>query len=199
MIRALPGRRASMPAMRRTLLVLALIVSSATAHAGEKSRQTARLSSGVAASIAGGVVLSGFLFAEDGRPFNMPVLYTGLGLLFIAPSAGEFYAEQYLTYGMAVRAAALGLAVYTLDKHTKPVTCQDALSSDQPKCEGFKEAAYPLMGVAAIMFIGGVWYDVLDAGDAADRYNRNHGLTVTPTALAAPHGMVPAVALSGTF
>jgi len=144
-------------------------------------------------------VLAGFLFAQDGHPFNEPVLYTGLGLLFVTPSAGEFYAGQYLTYGLAIRAAATALAVYTLQTQTKAITCAEALSSDAPKCRGFTENAYPLMGVAAIAFIGGVWFDVLDAGEAADRYNRDHGFSTTPTALRGPHGLVPGLAFSGTF
>jgi hypothetical protein len=99
---------------------------------------------------------------------------------------------------MGVRAAATGLAIYTLQTQTKVITCDDASTSDE-KCEGFTDNAAPILGVAAIMFIGGVWYDVLDAGDAADRYNRKHGYSVTPTAMRAPQGIVPGLAISGSW
>lgn len=184
--------------MRRALAVLAVLAVSSTAHAGKKSRQTARLASGISASVAGAVTLGGFVFAQDSKPFNEPLLYTGLGLLLVGPSAGEFYAGQYLTIGMGVRAAATGLAVWTLRTQTKIVTCDDSTAINQ-ECTGFVENAAPLLGVAAIIFIGGVWYDVLDAPDAADRYNKKHGFTATPTALVGPQGLVPGVALSGSF
>jgi hypothetical protein len=187
-----------MPGMRRALVVLAVLSVCGTAHAGKKDRQTARLASGISASVAGAVTLGGFVFAQDGKPFNEPLLYTGLGMLLVGPSAGEFYAGQYLTIGMAVRAVGTGLAVWTLQTQTKIVTCDTALSSNE-KCTGFVENAAPLLGIAAIVFIGGVWYDVLDAPDAADRYNKKHGFTATPTALVGPRGLVPGVALGGSF
>ena len=184
--------------MRRLAVSLVLLGLCATAQAGPKSRQTAKLASGISAAVSGGVVLGGFVLAPDAKPFHKPLLYTGVGMLFIAPSAGEFYAGQYLTIGMGVRAAATGLAIYTLQTQTKIITCDDASTSDE-KCEGFTDNAAPILGVAAIMFIGGVWYDVLDAGDAADRYNRKHGYAVTPTAMRGPQGMVPGLAISGSW
>ncbi len=187
-----------MAAMRRALAVLAVLLVCGTAHAGKKSRQTARLASGISASVAGAVTLGGFVFAQDGEPFHKPLLYTGLGMLLVGPSAGEFYAGQYLTIGMGVRAVGTGLAVWTLQTQTKVVTCDDASNSEQ-KCTGFVENAAPLLGIAAIIFIGGVWYDVLDAPDSADRYNKRHGFTATPTAMMGPQGLVPGVALGGSF
>lgn len=187
-----------MQAMRAVLAVLAVLAVGGTAHAGKKDRQTARLASGISASVAGAVTLGGFLFATESKPFNKPVLYTGLGLLLVGPSAGEFYAGQYLTYGMGIRAVGTGLAVWTLQTQTKIVTCDDATNSEQ-KCTDFVENAAPLLGVAAIMFIGGVWYDVLDAADAADRYNKKHAFTVTPTAISTPRGMAPGISVGGTF
>lgn len=180
-------------------VVTCLLLASVPAHAGPKDRQTARLLSGTAASVSGAVVLSGFVFAQDGKPFNVPVLYTGLGLLAVTPSLGELYAGQYVTIGMGVRAAATGLAVYTLRTQTRFATCDDALSSNEPPCEIFKELAYPLLGIAAIAFIGGVWYDVLDAPDAADRYNKRHGFAPVPAVLPGPQGPAPGLMLGGTF
>ena len=182
--------------MRRALVTLVLFLTCATAHAGKKNRKTAQLLSGAGASVSGAVVVAGFMAAPDSKRINEPVMYTGIGMLFVTPSLGEFYSEQYLTIGMGVRAIAAGLAVYTLETQTTLATCDTALSSNEPKCEIFKEAAYPMLGVAAIMFIGGVWYDALDAGDAADRYNRKHGYTITPTLQHTAQGYVPGLSLA---
>lgn len=187
-----------MPPMRR-IVVFAILVISMTAHAGPRNRQTARVMSGTAAGVSGAVALAGFVATPEGDPFNRPVLYTGLGLLFVAPSAGEFYSGQYLTWGMGVRAVATGLAVWTLQTQTQGVRCEEIGAPHEPTCSTFTETAYPLLGVAAIAFVGGVWYDVLDAGDAADRFNANHGYTVVPAPLRGPNGMAPGLMLSGSF
>ena len=92
-----------------------------------------------------------------------------------------------------------GLAVFTLETQVRAVRCDEAGASTELNCEIFTRNAYPLLGVAAIAFIGGVWYDALDAGDAADRYNTKHGFTVTPSMMPGPQGLAPGVALSGTF
>ena len=185
--------------MRRVVVTLCLLVLCATANAGPKDPKTAKLLSAVGASVSGAVVVAGFVSAPDSKRINPPVMYTGIGMLFVTPSLGEFYAGQYLTIGMGVRALAAGFAVYTLETQTKLATCDDALSSDEPPCEIFKESAYPLLGIAAIAFVGGVWYDTLDAGDAAERYNRKHGFTVVPSVQPGPHGPAPGLVLSGWF
>ena len=184
--------------MRRAIASLCLLVLwCATAHA-EKDRRTAQILSSAGAGVSGAVVIAGFMTAPDARRINPPVMYTGLAMLFVTPSLGEFYAEQYLTIGMGVRALAAGLAVYTLETQTKLATCDNAMSSADPPCEIFSEGAYPLLGLAAIGFIGGVWYDALDAGDAVDRYNKKHNLGVTPV-VPTPSGLAPGLSLSGTF
>lgn len=171
----------------------------ATANAGPKNRNTAKIISGTSAGVAGAVTLAGFLTTPQGEAFNEPVLYTGVGMLAIAPSFGEFYAGQYLTIGMGIRAAATGLAFYTLNTQTRAVICDQVGASKDLDCESFTENAYPLLGISAIAFVGGVWYDVLDAGDAADRYNSKHGFTVAPTTLPGPQGLAPGLVVSGQF
>jgi hypothetical protein len=187
--------------MRRFTVLLGLcgLLLSSTARADKKDPTKAKVMSGVAAAVSGGVVLTGFMLQKDGDPFNAPVLYTGLGLLAITPSLGEFYSGQYLTIGMGVRAAAAGFAVYVLNKYTRLAKCPLAPPSDPPECNIFTEGAYPLMGLAAIGFIGGVWYDVLDAGDAAERYNRKHGFSVAPAPMQGPQGTAPGLIVTGTF
>ncbi|HEX5059609.1 MAG TPA: hypothetical protein VFV99_09630 [Kofleriaceae bacterium] len=184
--------------MRRVLVALMMVFVCATAHAGPKKKQTAQLLSGVGASVSGAVVITGFMTAPDGKRFNAPVMYTGLSMLAITPSFGEFYAGQYLTWGMGIRAVAGALALYTLQTQTHLAVCDNAHSSQDPPCEVFTEGAYPLLGLAAIGFIGGVWYDVLDSGDAVDRYNRANGFSVAPI-VPTTSGLAPGMSLSGTF
>ena len=184
--------------MRRVLVALMMIFACATAYAGPKHRKTAQLLSGVGASVSGSIVIAGFMAAPDGKRFNEPVMYTGIGLLAITPSLGEFYAGEYLTWGMGIRAVASALAVYTLQTQTHLAVCDNAHSSQDPPCEVFTEGAYPLLGLAAIGFIGGVWYDVLDSGDAVERYNRANGFSVAPV-VPTSNGLAPGMSLSGTF
>ena len=184
--------------MRRVLVALMMALACATAYAGPKKKQTAQILSGVGASVSGAVVITGFMTAPDAKRFNEPVMYTGLGLLAITPSLGEFYAGQYLTWGMGIRAVAASLAVYTLQTQTHLAVCDTAHSSSDPPCEVFKEGAYPLLGLAAIGFIGGVWYDVLDSGDAVERYNRANGFSIAPV-VPTTSGLAPGMSLSGTF
>lgn len=183
----------------RCLPLVVLLALLGTAEAGPKNRDTARILSGTAAAGAGVVTLAGFLTTPQGEPFNRPVLYTGIGMLMVAPSAGEFYAGQYLTLGMGIRAGATALALYTLSSQTRAVVCDEPGATRDMTCQQFTENAYPLLGVSAIAFIGGVWYDVLDAADSADRYNQKHGFTVAPTTLAGPQGIAPGFVLSGVF
>jgi hypothetical protein len=185
--------------IRRMLrvLVTVIVLFSTTAHA-EKSEKTATLLSAVSSGVSGAVIVAGFVTAPNAERVNEPVMYTGIGMLFVTPSLGELYAEQYLTWGMGIRLVASGLAVYTLRTQTTLATCDTAHSSNDPKCEVFKENAYPLLGIAAIGFIGGVWYDVLDAKDAVRRYNKSHNFNLAP-AVPTASGVAPGLTLSGTF
>lgn len=188
-----------MTRVRMTAAFLVVALAGAPAVAGPKNRQTARIMAGTASAVSGAVVLAGFVAAKDGDPFVDPLLYTGVGLLAVTPSLGQFYAGQYLTIGMGVRAAGAGIALYTLESYTQLAKCPLAPPSDPPECEILTEGAYPLLGLAAITFIGGVWYDVLDASDAVDRYNQKHGYTFAPIIVPAPQGPAPGVFVGGTF
>jgi hypothetical protein len=187
-----------MRGMRLVVLTLLLAWSPAYAQHAAKNPKTAQVLSSVGASISGAVVVAGFVTAPDSRRINEPVMYTGIGMLFITPSLGEMYAGEYVTLGMGVRALSAGLAVWTMRSQTTLVRCDDALTSSEPLCEQFTANAYPLLGLAAIGFIGGVWYDALDADDAVDRWNKRHGLSVTP-AVPSANGPAPGLTLSGRF
>ena len=172
-------RRSGQLGLVRTV-VLFLILATATARA-DKSPDTAKYLSGGASAVSGAVLLFGFLDPPLGQPFNRPVMYTGLVLAAFTPSLGEFYAGEYFTPGMAIRIAAAGLATYAMQEQTELVTCDTAASATDPKCTQLKGAGIALIGVAAIGFIGGMWYDSLDAGDAVNRWRSRHGIVVAPT------------------
>ncbi len=172
-----------------------LLILSTTAHA-EKSKKTAQALSVGGASVAGAVVLTGFMIAPKGHPFEPAVTYTGLGLSVITPSLGEFYAGEWFTPGLAVRVGAVGLATYALGRQVT-ATCDNATMSGQT-CKQLEPNSVALLGVAAIAFVGGVWYDTLDAGDAVDRYNARHA-QAAPTILPTPSGPAPGVMLVGYF
>ena len=172
-------------------VVLFLILATATARAdGDKSPETAKYLSGGASAVSGAVLLYSFLEPPLGEPFNRPVMYTGLVLAAVTPSLGEFYAGEWFTPGMGIRIAAAGLATYAMQEETSTATC-DTASSPTQKCTQLKGAGIALVGVAAIGFIGGMWYDSLDAGDAVNRWRAKHGIVVTPTS--------NGVALAGQF
>lgn len=174
--------------MRKVALIL--VLACAVAHADDKSPQTAKYLSGGGAAVSGAVLLTSFMTASNGEPFNKPVLYAGLGVAAVAPSLGEFYAGEWFTPGMAIRIASAGLAVYAVNNEEATVTCDTAATYGET-CKQLKGAGVAMIGVAALGFIGGMWYDALDAGDAVDRWRKRHGIIVAPT----PNG----VALGGSF
>src|ERR1051325_949332 len=171
-------------------LVLAVVLLASTAHA-DKSRETAQTAAGIGAGVSSALVLSSFFIGTDSQnQVNMTLLYVGLGSSLITPSLGQFYAGEYLTPGMGVRALGAGLAVYAGLHGQETVTCDFASTQDQ-KCKVFTEKAIVLFGIAGIAYIGGVAWDVMDAGDAVDRYNARHHVMVAPTALQGPRGLAP--------
>src|SRR5262245_43076482 len=124
--------------MRRAAVLLIVLAAAPSAH-GEKKKTTAKLLSGVSASVSGGIVLAGFLTADNGQRFNTPVLYTGLATSVITPSFGQWYVGEYVTIGIGVRAFAALLATWTLQTQHHTASCDNAPSADAPKCEIWKE------------------------------------------------------------
>jgi hypothetical protein len=186
----------------RRLAIVCILIFATSAHADDKkSRTAAQALSGGGTALASVLVLAGFLAAPSGQEFEKPVLYTGIATAAVLPSLGEVYAGEYLTYGMAARVFAAGIATVALTTQMKTETCTDATTSNQ-QCTSLQGAGFALLGVAAIAFVGGMAYDVQDAGNAADRWNVRHGFTATivPTVMMAPNGQtVPGLALGGYF
>jgi hypothetical protein len=171
-------------------VALLVLLACATAHADDKSPETAKYLSGGGAAVSGAILLASFLDGTPTDPFNPPLFYTGLATAAIAPSLGQFYAGEWFTPGMAIRIASAGLAVYAVRNEETTTTCLD-MPEAGTQCKQLKGAGVALIGVAAIGFIGGMWYDALDAGDAVNRWRARHGIYVAPTG--------NGVALGGSF
>ena len=183
----------------RWLIVAALLVTAGPARA-DKSRQTATTLSVAGTAVSSALVIAAFAVSADTADVNAPLLYTGIGTAIVTPSLGEIYAGQYLTWGMGIRAAAGALAVGAIAFGQETVTCPNAASSSQT-CQQLTGNAVALLGAAAIAYIGGAAYDVMDASDAVDRYNLRHGFgyALAPTIVPSPRGAVPALYFSATY
>ena len=184
-----------------TLVGLGLLVATATPAAAEphrKSHETAKLLSGLGAGVSTALVLSAFLIQDPHDPYNKPLLYSGLGVSLVGPSAGEYYAGQYLTIGEGVRAAAVALALVGVTR-TEHVSCLAGV--DDNSCTSIEGKGVAFLGVAAIAYIGGMFYDVYDAPDAVDRYNYKLRMQLVPGPMPSSFGGAPGagVWLRGSF
>jgi hypothetical protein len=183
----------------RRVTIAAVLALAAPAHA-DKKRETAVALSATGTAVSSGLVLGAFFVGRDTADVNGPLLYAGLGTSVITPSLGELYAGQYLTWGMGIRGGAVALAALAFALPQETVTCQLATMPGQT-CDQLSGTAVAVLGLAAIAYIGGAAYDVIDAGDAAGRYNSRHGLTigVAPGILRTPTGQAPFVNVAGTW
>lgn len=163
-----------------------------------KSRVRAQVLSGIGAGVSGALVLTSVFVGGSPAQPNMPVLYTGVVVSTLAPSAGEWYAGEWLTWGMGVRAIAGATAIVITQTQTQTTTCQTGSATE---CTSLSGGGVALLGLAAIAYIGGIALDVIDAGDAVDRYNQAHGFTlnVTPMVVPTPSGTTPMLMLSGRW
>lgn len=165
---------------------LAIVAALATtAHAKDPDVATAL--SGVGTGVSSALVVSAFLFRSDREDLNRPLFIAGLGSSIITPSLGQLYSREYWTWGMVVRAGAAALGTIAVLTEEETVRCDNG----QTDCKSLKGAGLALLGLAAIGYIGGVAYDVMDAGDSAKRANGQLSLRLVPSGTG--------LALVGTF
>jgi hypothetical protein len=184
--------------------LLALVALAGIAHAEPKKKTTASILSGVGVGVSSAVVLTAFLVG-DGTTYNgewtpgrvnHPLLYAGLGTSVISPSLGQWYAGDYLTIGEGVRAASAAVALLAIANGGETVRC-DNNDSPTAMCKSFTHTGVALLGLAAIAYIGGAAYDVIDAPDAVERYNARHYM-IMPT-LGPPGSPSAGLAITGRF
>jgi hypothetical protein len=152
------------------------------ARAEPKRRTTAMALSGIGVGVSTGLIVAGLALRPERDVFYAPLMYPGIATSLVTPSLGQWYANDWLTPGMAVRAGAAAFAVIAFTTQRETITCSDATMTGQT-CRELTGTGVALLFLAAIAYTGGSAYDVRDAPDAVDRYNRTQGVFVTPTAL----------------
>jgi hypothetical protein len=176
----------------RVSLIVAILLACGTARADdlEHKRNVAQALSGVGVGVSAGFLTAAFL-TDRGGVINVPLFATGLATSAITPSLGELYAGQWLTWGMAVRAGAAGLMILGA-YDTETVRCDTGPIGSM--CTTLSSSAIPILGIAAVAYVGGAAYDVIDAPDAVDRKSRER-FVLAPIVI--PRG--GGIGLSGSF
>jgi hypothetical protein len=184
--------------VRSLVILLVLLVTTPARADGPKSEQTAQLAAGLGTGVSGGLILAGFLAGDSSYPYNKPLMYTGLASALITPSLGQIYAGEYITIGMAARVLGVGIGTYGLTHYTEVTPC-DGSHPMTDTCRHIDSGAIPFLGLAAIAFVGGMAYDVADAGSAVQRWNEHHGFMVAPTVVPATDGPAPGLSFVGQW
>lgn len=182
--------------MRRALLALLLVASAAHADPPKgKNKNVAYALGGVGTGVSGGLLIASAVFASGSEdPVNMPLFISGLASSIVTPSLGQYYAGEYFTIGMGVRAAA-GVTAYigaTQFRDVKSCGVQGGT------CSELSQEAIVILGLASIAYIGGVAYDLYATGDVVDDWNRKHGIFVG-FAMANDQAHTPLLGLTGRF
>jgi hypothetical protein len=174
--------------MRRIVIAVALAFAVRVAGADPKNETTASMLSLGGTIVAGVLVVEGIGEASKATPtgYGDPKLaWIGLASAIVLPSLGEWYAEQPLTYGMALRSMGA-------------VTCALAIRyADSAKGDSPGNVVVPvILGAGAVMAVG-AFYDIYDAPRAVGRHNAR--LQLAPTVLTPPSGPVMGVGIGGRF
>jgi hypothetical protein len=174
-------------------VAVASLLAASPAHAEKNEKVAFGLAVGGTA-VSSALTLSAFVVGGDEATTNTPLLVAGVGSFVITPSLGHLYSEQWLTIGMGIRGVAGAMALYGASKK------QDQACATRPNdnCPEITSGGLVLISLAAIVYIGGISYDVRDAKDAAKRYNKRHGgggMALAPTSM--NHG--GGLSLVGTF
>jgi hypothetical protein len=135
---------------------------------GEKDPKTALVISGIGTGASAALVLASVVVVADSGTVHRPTFFVGVGTSLVTPSLGHWYAGEWLTVGMGVRAGAALLAVLGATQ-----TRDDRCDVDPTEiCPTLTNAGFTLLGLAGIAYVAGVAYDVVDAPDAVERHAR---------------------------
>lgn len=160
-----------------TALGLATAATS-TATAEPRSLKTAYTLSGVGTGASAALFFAAFMVSEREGDVNLPLVYAGLGSLLVTPSLGQFYAGQFLTPGLGVRAAAAALATWAVLEYQQVERCD---TPEFMECTGLEREAVAFLGIAAIAYVGGAALDFKDLPDSVAETNRRRGYFISPT------------------
>lgn len=179
-------------------LVLASVWASqgGVAEARPRKLATAGALSGVGVGVSAALISAGFLFPDKNGDVNMPLVWAGLGTSTVTPSLGNWYAGDWLTVGMGIRAAAGGAAALIVLTERQEVACKSQLAMT---CHQVSNTGITLLGIVGIAYIAGAAYDVKDLPDAVLRYNRKHAFQFQPVFTPIPSAQGALLGVSGTF
>lgn len=189
---------------------LAVCLAAATAHAEPpkgKSRVLAQALAGIGTGVSAGLAFTSLWitkksgFGNVDEVANPPLLIAGLASSVVTPSLGQYYAGEYWSWGMAVRALSGGAIALGAFGLTENPTCVDIQHPDNQEhhCRGLTEIGVAVIAVGVIGYVGGVAYDLYDTPDAVDRYNAKHGIYVSPTLTMDPATGSTTVGIAGRF
>jgi len=202
--------------MRNAVIAAALLLSAATAAAQPamtapqeptqapvpelKSESNATL-------LAIGATLGGVaLAAAGGQHGEGSVVFGGVALMLIGPSAGHFYAGENghgAKMTLLRTGAALVLGVGVMEQ-TMAADCAAPVDGGSGGCGtgDSRDNGKKLMWIGGATLIGATLYDLWDAHNAADRANAKAARTwsVAPSMMAGASGtMAPALTVAGSF
>ena len=180
---------ASATASASTPPVLAPLSAPAQPAPPDLSDQPGMKSPTVAAllSIAGTVVPTAALFAAGSAgSASGDVFVASLVGMELGPSLGHWYAGDYLTAGLGLRAGGTALVIAGL---SQAFDC----NGDSCRSSGTAPAAF-----GAALFASGVVYDIATAGHAANAWNTEH-LQLAPTMISSAGHATVGVGLGGSF
>ncbi len=139
----------------------------------------------------GGAALSVGMFAIGAKTNSDQLVTAGLLSSALTPSIGEWYAGEYLTWGMGIRAASASIALVGI---AEAFCFDDCQGKDQSSGEA-------LFALGAIGYGAGMIYDIVHAPAAARKHNdrQRARLMITPAAYPTSIGPVPGVMVGGSF
>ena len=187
--------------MRSSLvtMVVAAVLGAAPAAAAPDAAPPSGAKSGVTATalsigftMAGFVLVAAGMSDSDGPDINPVLVFGGLGVLAIGPSAGHVYAgEGEHAAGISLlRSISIVAALRGLDSLQ---TCHN-----DSACTG--DTGGSALAIGGLVAYGGLTlYDMYDAHRAAHRYNAR-AVTIAPAPLRTPGGRAaPGLVLAGSF
>ena len=161
------------------VVVGALILATSRAASADEAPPEPRNRNTAFALSVGGTALSAGLVMVGMRIDSASLITVGLLSSLVTPSAGEFYASKFVTWGMAIRGASAMSLLAGLDAALECSFVGDS-------CHSYEDRAGTLIVAGAIGYAGGVLYDIATAGSAADDFNQRYHLRLAPAVLQTP-------------